>query len=345
MKARTIILDGMGGDHAPAEIVAGAALASMQTEHKICIVGDEERIREELAKRKHNPAAIETVHAEEVIHGHDAPVKAIRTKKRSSIVVGINMVRDGQGDVFISAGNTGALMAGGLFILGRIQGVDRPALASTYPVLSGGVSLLVDSGANSECKPNNLLEFAAMGSIYMEQVMDIEKPTVGLVNMGTEENKGTMVLKSAYTMLSRSRDELDALNFIGNIEARDVPNGPADVLVCDGYVGNVILKLTEGLAWSMLKLLKRKFTANIFTKMGAAMLGGKLKELKEVFDYSEYGGAPILGVRGAMVKLHGSSNAGAVKNAILKSVPYVENGVVRRIEERMIGMEAIAISE
>jgi glycerol-3-phosphate acyltransferase PlsX len=207
------------------------------------------------------------------------------------------------------------------------------------------VSLLVDSGANSECKPNNLLEFAAMGSIYMEQVLERERPTVGLVNMGTEENKGTMVLKSAYTLLTRSRDELDALNFIGNIEARDVPNGAADVLVCDGYVGNVILKLTEGLAWNMLKLLKRKFMENIFTKMGAALLGGKLKELKAVFDYSEYGGAPILGVRGAMVKMHGSSNANAVKNAILKSVPYVENGVVRRIEERMIGMEAIAISE
>jgi glycerol-3-phosphate acyltransferase PlsX len=348
MAVNRIILDGMGGDRAPGAIVEGAALASlspMMMDAKIYIVGDEAAIEAELAKKKYDPAKIEIVHAEEVISGHDAPVKAVRTKKRSSMVLGIEMVKNGEGDVFISAGNTGALMAGGLFILGRIQGVDRPALASTYPIMSGGVSLLVDSGANSECKPNNLLEFAAMGAIYMERVVGIKNPTVGLVNMGTEENKGTMVLKTAHTLLTRSRDELEELNFIGNVEARDIPRGAADVLVCDGYVGNVILKLTEGLAWSIFKLIKEKFTESIISKMGAALLGGKIKELRNAFDYSEYGGAPILGVKGAMVKMHGSSGAKAVKNTILKSIPYIQNKVVECIEEMMVEMEAITISE
>jgi glycerol-3-phosphate acyltransferase PlsX len=236
-------------------------------------------------------------------------------------------------------------MAGGLFILGRIQGIDRPALASIYPILGEGASLLVDAGANSECKPNNLLEFATMGSIYMEKVLSKKQPTVGLVNMGTEENKGTTVLKAAWELLAKSRDAFGRLNFIGNIEARDVPRGIADVIVCDGYVGNVILKLTEGLAWNILKLIKRKFTSDLLSRAGALLLSGKMGELKRAFDYSEYGGAPILGVKGAVVKMHGASNANAVKNTILKAVPYMENEVVRHIESAVLEMEAITISE
>ena len=337
-----IVVDGMGGDNAPFEIVKGTVEAAALTEHEIILVGDESKINSELEKYKYKKEQISVVHASEVIENEDAPVKAVRTKLDSSMVKGINMIKTGDADLFVSAGNTGALMAAGLFILGRIQGIDRPAIASTYPILgkTGGVTLLVDSGANSECKPNNLLEFATMGSIYMEKVLNIKNPTVGLVNIGTEESKGTTVLKAAYEMLTKS-----SVNFIGNVEAREIPNGASDVIVCDGFVGNVILKLTEGLAWSILKLLKQKFTAGIVPKMGALLLSGKLKELKSEFDYSEYGGAPILGVKGALVKMHGSSNANAVKNTILKGIPYAENNVVQMIQNSVLELEEIIISE
>ncbi len=336
-----IVLDGMGGDNAPAEIIKGAVEASALMEHQIILVGDETSINKELAKYKYKKDKISVVHAGEVIRNEDAPVKAVRTKTDSSMVKGINMIKNGEGDLFISAGNTGAIMAAGLFILGRIQGIDRPAIASTYPTLeNGGISLLVDSGANSECKPNNLLEFATMGSIYMEKVLNIDRPLVGLVNIGTEETKGTTVTKAAYEMLSKS-----SLNFMGNVEAREIPKGSCNVIVCDGFVGNIILKLTEGLAWSILKLLKQKFTAGAIPKMGALLLSGKLKELKSELDYSEYGGAPILGVKGALVKMHGSSNAKAVKNAILRGIPYVETNVVQIIQNSVLELEEIIISE
>lgn len=337
-----IVVDAMGGDNAPVEIVKGAVEAADLTEHMIILVGDEPRIKEELEKYKQERWNISVVHAGEVINNEDAPVKAVRTKQDSSMVKGINMLKSGEADLFISAGNTGAIMAAGLFILGRIQGIDRPAIASTYPILGkGGVSLLVDSGANSECKPNNLLEFATMGSIYMEKVLDIKNPSVGLVNIGTEESKGTTVLKSAYELLAKS----SSLNFVGNVEARDIPKGASDVLVCDGFVGNIILKLTEGLAWNILKLLKQKFTSGTIPKMGALLLSGKLKELRAEFDYSEYGGAPILGVKGAVVKMHGSSNANAVKNTIIKGIPYAETNVVQTIQNSVLELEEIIISE
>jgi glycerol-3-phosphate acyltransferase PlsX len=337
-----IVVDGMGGDNAPLEIVKGAVEASALTEHQIILVGDESLINGELQKYKYNKDKITIVHAGEVITNDDAPVKAVRTKQDSSMVKGINLVKNGEADLFVSAGNTGAIMAAGLFILGRIQGIDRPAIASTYPILGGkgGISLLVDSGANAECKPNNLLEFATMGSIYMEKVLNIQKPTVGLVNIGTEESKGTTVLKAAHELLSRS-----SLNFVGNVEAREIPKGASDVLVCDGFVGNIILKLTEGLAWNILKLIKNKFTEGVASKMGALLLSGKLKEMKAQFDYSEYGGAPILGVKGALVKMHGSSNSNAVKNTILKGIPYVETKVVQTIQNSVLELEEIIISE
>lgn len=335
-----IVIDGMGGDNAPVEIVKGAVEAAAFIEHEIIIVGQEEKIKTELSKYKYNEEQIRVEHASELISNEDAPVKAVRTKQDSSMVKGMNMLKNGDADLFISAGNTGAIMAGGLFILGRIQGIDRPAIASTYPILGQGVSLLVDSGANSECKPNNLLEFAAMGSIYMEKVLNIKNPTVGLVNIGTEETKGTTVLKATHEMLSKS-----SLNFIGNIEAREVPKGACDVVVCDGFVGNVILKLTEGLAWNIFKLIKSKFTSGMIPQIGALLLKSKLKELKAEFDYSEYGGAPILGIKGAVVKMHGSSNANAVKNTILKGIPYVENNVVQTIQNSVLELEEIIISE
>ena len=336
-----IVVDGMGGDNAPAAIVQGCVEAAALISDLIIIVGDEALISKELDKYKYDHEQITVVHASDVITNEDAPVRAVRTKTESSMVKGITMLKEGKADLFISAGNTGAMMAGGLFILGRIQGIDRPALAATYPIFLGkGVSLLVDSGANVECKPNNLLEYATMGSIYMQKVLDVDNPSVGLVNVGSEESKGTTIIKSAYEMLSRSN-----LNFHGNIEARDVPKGACDVIVCDGFVGNVILKLTEGLAWSILKLLKVKFTTGLVSKVGALLLSGKFKEIKAEFDYSEYGGAPILGIKGAMLKMHGSSGARAVKNTILKGIPFAENNVVQVIQDSVLEMEEVIISE
>ncbi len=335
-----IILDGMGGDNAPASVVEGAVLASKETEHQIAIIGREDLILPELKKYKYDSQKISVINASEVISNDEAPVRAVRSKKDSSIVKGLNMVKNGEGDIFISAGSTGALLAGGLFILGRIQGIDRPALACIYPIVGGKPSLLVDAGANADCKPNNLLEFGIMGNIYMEKVIGREKPRVGLVNIGAEAAKGSTLTKAAYDLLEQSH-----LNFTGNVEARDVPKGACDVIVTDGFTGNVLLKLTEGLAWNILQVIKRKFTDGVKAKLGAALLMDKLKELKEEFDYSEYGGAPILGVKGPIVKMHGSSNANAVKNTILKGIPYVSENVVDTIQNSVLEIEEITLSE
>ncbi len=335
-----IILDGMGGDHAPAAIVEGAVQASKEIDHEIHIIGQEELINAELSKYKFNPDKIFVIDAREVITNDDAPVRAVRSKKDSSIVKGINMVKNGEGDIFISAGSTGALMAGGLFLLGRIQGIDRPALASVYPILGSKASLLLDAGANAECKPNNLLEFGIMGNIYMEKVLGRENPRVGLVNLGAEAAKGNTLTKAAYELLEQSH-----LNFVGNVEAREVPKGACDVIVADGFTGNVILKLTEGLAWNILQTMKRKFTDGVKAKLGAALLLDKIGELKKDFDYSEYGGAPILGVKGPIVKMHGSSSANGVKNTILKGIPFVEGKVVETIQNSVLEIEEITLSE
>ncbi len=330
-----IILDGMGGDNAPLEIVKGAVEASSQIDHQIIITGIEDEINAELAKYNYDESKIQVVHTSEVIENEDSPVKAIRRKTDSSMVKGLTMLKEGEGDLFISAGNTGAYMAGGLFILGRIPGIDRPAIASIYPIAGGALpSIIVDAGANSECRPSNLLEFAIMGSLYMEKVMGRKNASVGLVNLGIEENKGTTVTKAAHKLLK----EAD-INFIGNVEARDVPKGACDVIVCDGFTGNIILKLTEGFAWNLLKTMKNKFTSGISAKMGAVLLAGKVREIKDEFDYSEYGGAPILGVNGHILKIHGSSGAAAVKNAIIKGIPYAQENVVGRISSAMEGID------
>ena len=335
-----IILDGMGGDNAPFSVVEGAVLASRETQHHICIIGQEELIIPELKKYKYESEKISVINATQVISNDDAPVRAVRSKKDSTKVKGINMVKNGEGDIFISAGSTGALLAGGLFILGRIQGIDRPALASVYPIVGGIPSLLVDAGANADCKPNNLLEFGIMGNIYMEKVIGRKDPKVGLVNIGAEAAKGSTLTKAAYDLLEQSH-----LNFIGNVEAREVPKGACDVIVTDGFTGNVLLKLTEGLAWNILQVIKKKFTDGVKAKLGAALLIDKMTELKQEFDYSEYGGAPILGVRGPIVKMHGSSNANAVKNTILKGIPYVCENVVDTIQNSVLEIEEITLSE
>ncbi len=330
-----IAVDGMGGDHSPYEIVKGCIDALEEMSGDIVIIGDKNLIESELEKYTYIHSKITVVHTTDIITNDDQPVKAIRSKKDSSMVVGMNLLKEKKIDGFISAGNTGALMTGALLILGRIPGIDRPSLTAVYPNPAiKKACLLVDAGANAECKANNLVEFAIMGSIYCEKVLNISRPRVGLVNIGIEANKGTSVVKDAYQRLEKT-----SLNFTGNIEARELQNGIADVIVCDGFVGNVILKLSEGVALSFIQLMKNKLKESLVAKIGALILYGKLKDLKKELDYSEYGGAPILGVRGAVVKMHGSSEAKAVKNAILKAIPYIQNNVVDIIHDEIVMLQ------
>lgn len=335
-----ILIDGMGGDHAPGEIVAGAVAAAKEIDDEILIIGKEAEITRCIEEKGYAGDQIRVVDASEVITNDEAPVKAVRTKKDSSIVKGLNMIKRGEADVFLSAGSTGALLAGGLFILSRIQGIDRPTLATVYPVIGRQPSILVDTGANAECKPNNLLEFATMGSIYMERVIGRENPSVGLVNNGTEEGKGTTLTKAAYELLNKSH-----LNFIGSVEARELPDGVCDVIVTDGFTGNAIIKLTEGMGLMVLREMKRRFTETAKSKLGAVLLKDQLMGIKKEFNYAEYGGAPLLGVKGAMLKMHGSSDALAVKQTIIKAIPYVEEKVVETIQNSVLEIEEILISE
>ncbi len=333
-----IAVDGMGGDHSPHEIVKGCidALTDLSEHIFLILIGDKARIQQELEKYAYDHSKISVVHTTDIITNDDQPVKAVRTKKDSSLVVGMNMLKNKEIDVFISAGNTGALMTGALLILGRIPGIERPALTAVYPNPAiNKACLLLDVGANAECKETHLLQFGIMGSIYCEKVLYIGKPRVGLVNIGTEAGKGTPVIKKAYQNFEKAN-----LNFIGNVEARELQNGVADVIVCDGFVGNVILKLSEGVALAFVHLIKNKLKESLIAKIGALILYGKLKDLKKELDYSEYGGAPILGVKGAVVKIHGSSEANAVKNAILKAIPYVENNVVEIIHDEIVSFQS-----
>ncbi|NLZ92023.1 MAG: phosphate acyltransferase PlsX, partial [Clostridiales bacterium] len=278
-----IAVDAMGGDNAPVEVVKGCIRALERDRRlQLIIVGKEESIRDSLGG--YQTERISIVNAAQVISAEDAPVEAIRKKKDSSMVMGMDLVKRKEAGAFISAGNTGALLAGALFRIGRIKGIDRPALAPVLPTLRGG-AMLIDAGANAECKPVNLLQFGMMGSAYMKGVLGVQNPRVALVNIGTEQGKGNALTKEAYALLEKS-----GLNFIGNIEARSIPEGAADVLVCDGFVGNVILKLTEGLAMALFSQLKAEFTAGVASKLAAAVLKPGLKKLKDRMDYKQYGG-------------------------------------------------------
>lgn len=333
-----IVLDGMGGDNAPDAIIDGAveAVKEMPDDSDIVIVGQEDVIKVSLIRAGYKGDKISIVNASEVITNDESPVRAIRRKKDSSIVKGIQMVKDGEGDCFVSAGSTGALLAGGLLILGKIDGVDRPSLATIYPVIGSEPSLILDAGANAECRATNLREFGVMGSIYMEKVMGRKDPTVGLINIGTEEGKGTSLTKEAFKLLKESN-----INFIGNIESRELQNSAADVIVTDGFTGNAMIKLTEGIALMVLREMKKRFTSDIKSKMGALLLKNQLMGIKKEFNYSEYGGAPILGVKGVVLKSHGSSDAMAVKQTILKAMPFVENDVVGTIEDALAEIQAM----
>ena len=323
-----IMIDGMGGDHAPEEIVKGAVQAAKEISGTVSIIGREERINECLQALNWNGDNIEVVNATEVISNNESPAMAVRKKKDSSISKGMRMLKEGEVDAFISGGSTGALLSAGLLILGRIRGIKRPAIAAFFPKIGmNDTSLILDCGANAESRPEYLLQYGIMGSIFVEKVKGIENPEVMLLNVGAEEEKGDPLHKESFELL-RDAD----INFKGNCEGRDVPFGCCDVVVTDGFSGNVFLKSSEGVALAVMKRIKQKMTEGLVAKAGALLSYNKLKEIKKEFDYSEEGGAPILGLKGPVLKIHGSSKANAVYNAILKAVPYVEQDVTALIE-------------
>jgi len=322
-----IIVDAMGGDHAPDEIIKGSIEAVQEYGINLVLVGQEKVIKEKLSEYNAPADRFELVDAEEIITTQESPVMAIKKKPNSSMVKGLQMLRSEPNSVFLSAGSTGALMAGALLKVGRIKGIDRPALAPMIPNRKDG-TLLIDAGANADCKVENLVQFAIMGSIYVEKVLGRQNPTVGLANIGEEETKGNELTKAAYQELKK----LQNINFIGNIEARDFPAGVVDVLVCDGFVGNTILKLTEGLAINMFAMLKEEMMKSFTSKLGALLLKPGLKNFKSKMDYTEHGGAPLLGINGGVIKAHGSSNAKAIKNAIRQALKFQENRVLDHIK-------------
>ncbi|MBQ4473386.1 MAG: phosphate acyltransferase PlsX [Lachnospiraceae bacterium] len=322
-----VALDAMGGDNAPGAVIQGALDAlSERKDVSVILVGREEVIRAQLEGKTYDTERLSIVHAPEEITNNEAPVKAIRTKKNSSIVVGLNLVKKGEADAFVSAGCTGAVLVGGQLIVGRIRGVDRPPLAPLIPT-GEGVSLLIDCGANVDARPDHLVQFARMGSIYMESVVGVKNPRVAIVNIGAEAEKGNALVKETYPLLEACED----INFVGNIEARDIPKGGADVIVCEAFVGNVILKLYEGLGSVLIKKIKGGMMSSLRSKIGALMVKPALKKTLAQFDASEYGGAPMLGLKGLVVKTHGSSDAKEVKNTILQCITFQEEEIPAKI--------------
>lgn len=316
-----IAIDAMGGDHAPRSNVEGALAAlSSDPSLTVVLVGNEEEIKRHLPNG--TPAGLEIRHASEVIEADDEPVRAVRRKKDSSMVVCADMTRKQEVDAAISAGNTGALMTAGLLITGRIEGIERPALAALIPNIHGSVTLVLDVGANMDAKPDHLLQYAIMGSLYVEQVLGRSAPRVGLLNVGTEEAKGNELSKAAFPLLTKA-----SVNFIGNVEARDVMEGVCDVLVCDGFSGNVLLKSLEGAASTIFSQLKKEMTSSFLNKVAAAILKPSLVRFKNRMDYAEYGGAPLLGLKKPVIKAHGSSDTRAIKNAILAAARFAKLGV------------------
>lgn len=331
MSDKIIAVDAMGGDNAPVEAVKGIVAASKIVKYKLALVGKEDIIKEELNKYKYDSDKIMVINAAEVIDNCEVPTEAIKSKKNSSMVVGLNMVKDGKALAFVSAGNTGALLTGATIIVGRIKGVKRPALGTMLPSEKKRV-LMLDSGANVDAKAEYLVQYAQMGSVYMEFVEGRKNPSVGLVNIGTEREKGNAMVKEAYGLLEQAQ----GINFVGNTEARDITLGDVDVIVCDAFVGNVILKLMEGLGKTVLRIIKKALMSSLMTKIGAILSVPAFKKIKkEFFEYDDIGGAPFLGLKGLVVKAHGSSDAGAFAGAVKQCEKFIDGDIVNKIAERL----------
>ena len=330
MKEMTkIAVDAMGGDNAPKEIVKGAVEAVQKRDDiQVILTGKEEVIADELAGYTYNKEQITIVNTTEVIETAEPPVMAIRRKKDSSIVVGLKLVKEKKADAFVSAGSSGAVLAGGQLLVGRIKGVERPPLAPLIPT-EKGFALLIDCGANVDARPSHLVQFAKMGSIYMKHVMGVKNPKVGIVNIGAEEEKGNALVKETFPLLKECRD----INFTGSIEAREIPHGQADVIVCEAFVGNVILKLYEGVGSVLISKMKKGMMTSLRSKIGALLVKPALKSTMKDFDASEYGGAPLLGLNGLVVKTHGSSTSKEVCNSILQCVTFKEQRINEKIKE------------
>jgi len=322
-----VAVDAMGGDNAPEELVKGAVEAvNRRDDIKVILTGDKEKIESILKGEGYPKEKIEIVHTTEVIETSESPVSAIRGKKDSSLVVAMNLVKKGEVDALVSAGNTGAMLVGAQLVIGRIKGVERAPLAVLMPT-SRGLSLLLDCGANVDARSSHLVQFAQMGSIYMEHIMGVKNPTVGIVNNGAEEEKGNALVKETFPLLK----ECEGINFVGSVEAREIPAGAVDVIVCEAFVGNVILKLTEGVAQTLIATIKKGLMSTTKSKIGALLAKSALKNTLKSFDVSEYGGAPLLGLRGLVVKTHGSAKSKEVANSIIQCVKFKEEKINEKL--------------
>ena len=327
-----VAVDAMGGDNAPGEIVKGAVQAvQAEKDIKVFLVGRQDAVNAELAKYTYDKEKIEVVHAEEVIEMAEPPVNAIRKKKQSSLVIGMNMIKHQEADAIVTSGSTGATLVGGQVLVGRIKGIERPPLAPLVPT-EKGVSLLIDCGANVDARPSHLVQFAQIGSIYMENIVGIKNPRVAILNIGAEEEKGNQLVKETFPLLK----ECPGINFIGSIEAREIPHGGADVIVCEAFAGNIVLKLYEGVAATLLSKVKEGLMSSLRSKIGALLIKPALKQTLKSFDASQYGGAPLLGLNGLVVKTHGSAKAIDVKNSILQCVTFKQQDINGKIKEHII---------
>ena len=338
-----IILDAMGGDHAPKAPVMGALQAAKDFGAQITLVGRGEEILNVLRDQgiADLPEGVEIANADEVVDMHDDPANVIRKKKNSSMVIGLRMLTEGQGDAFVSAGSTGALLSGATLIVKRVKGIRRAAMGPVMPNKAGGKTVILDCGANAECTPEFLLQFGLVGSLYAKKYLGVENPKVGLLNIGTEDTKGTPLQKEAYVLLKDAADK-GILNFVGNVEARDVPLGAVDVVVCDGFAGNVLLKSIEGTAMFMGSLMSKMFKKNIISKLAAALVMGDIKAFKKLLDYREIGGTQFLGIKKPVIKAHGSSDELAFRNAVKQAMDAAKSDISEELEQ---GLALLAVKE
>ena len=335
-----IIIDAMGGDNAPLAPVMGAVQAAKDFGAEITLVGRGEAILEVLRTNgiETLPAGVEIANADDIVDMHDDPARVIRQKPNSSMVVGLKMLSDGQGDAFISAGSTGALLTGATLLVKRVKGIRRAAMGPAMPNKAGGKTIILDCGANAECTPEFLLQFGLVGSLYAKKSFGVENPKVGLLNNGSEDTKGTPLQKEAYALL-KDAGEKGLINFVGNVEARDVPLGAVDVIVCDGFAGNVLLKSIEGTAMFMGSLMSKMFKKNIFSKLAALLVMKDIKAFKKLLDYREIGGTPFLGIRKPVIKAHGSSDVLAFRNAVHQAMETAKNDITEELEQMLSSMK------